>query len=128
MAILAAVALPRVIAASPFQERGYADVVTASLRQARAVALASSCAVQFTIDGNGYRALQRDRDAATGHCVAAGDFVTPVLDGTRPRDAVLAANRVLVFSSSGALAGGAVNINIGPQAIVVHASGVVQGP
>ena len=43
MAILASVALPRVIEAPPFAERGYADVVSASLRQARAKIGRASC-------------------------------------------------------------------------------------
>jgi len=58
IAILAAVALPRMTAATPFAERGYADGIAASLRQSRAVALASGCAVQFTIDAAGYRAFK----------------------------------------------------------------------
>jgi len=79
IAILAAVALPRMTAATPFAERGYADGIAASLRQSRAVALASGCAVQFTIDAAGYRAFQH---AASGtHCAAAGAWSTPVKRG-----------------------------------------------
>ena len=40
--ILAAVALPRVTAANPFQARGYADTLATNLRKARAVA--NACA------------------------------------------------------------------------------------
>ena len=70
IAVLAAVALPRVTAATPFAERGYADGIAASLRLARAVAIASGCDVQFTIDAAGYRALQRA--AAGTHCARRG--------------------------------------------------------
>ncbi len=43
IAILTAVALPRLTAVTPFAERGYADGIAASLRQSRSVALASGC-------------------------------------------------------------------------------------
>jgi prepilin-type N-terminal cleavage/methylation domain-containing protein len=128
LAILAAVTLPRMTAATPlpFQERGYADVIAASLRQARAVALASSCAVEFTLDANGYRALQRA--AVAGRCAAGGAFVTPVLSGTPPAGVIPAAGRTLTFLPDGQLSGGAAAINLGYQAINVDASGMVQGP
>jgi prepilin-type N-terminal cleavage/methylation domain-containing protein len=123
IAILAAVALPRVTAATPFAERGYADVVAASLRQARATAMASTCDVQFTIDAVGYRAVQRA--AAAGHCAAAGAFVTPVLDGLQPDGVTLAANRTLVFAADGSI-GTATTIGIGSRTVTVDAAGVVQ--
>jgi prepilin-type N-terminal cleavage/methylation domain-containing protein len=133
VAILAAVGLPRLTTARPFSERGYADGVAASLRQSRAVALASGCAVEFTIDVVGYRAMQR---AASGtHCAAAGAFTTPVrrgdsgnLDIHQPPDVVLAANRQFVFAPDGSVAGGPFTINLGPQTVTVDASGVVSGP
>jgi prepilin-type N-terminal cleavage/methylation domain-containing protein len=123
IAILAAVALPRVTAATPFAERGYADVVAASLRQARAIAMASTCEVQFTIDAVGYRAAQRA--AAAGHCAAAGAFVTPVLDGLQPGGVTLAASRMLVFAADGST-GTATTIDIGSQTVTVDAAGLVQ--
>lgn len=132
MAILAAVMYPRMSAATPFAERGYADGAAASLRQSRAVALASGCAVQFTIDGAGYRAFQHA--AAGTHCAAAGGWTTPVQRGNgdalnelQPAAVVLAANRTVVFAPDGSAGGNAV-INIGPQTIIVDASGTVQGP
>jgi MSHA pilin protein MshC len=132
IAILAAVALPRLTAATPFAERGYADGIAASLRQSRAVALASGCAVQFTIDGAGYRAFQH---AASGtHCAAAGAWSTPVQRGDgqslielQPAGVTLAANRQFVFAADGSV-GANVTINVGPQAITVDTAGVVQGP
>ena len=79
VAILAAVAVPRMPVAQPFQERGYAESLAASLRQSRAVAIASGCDVQFTIDAVGYRALQRG--ASGTHCATSGVFSTPVRRG-----------------------------------------------
>ena len=133
IAILAAVSLPHLAAATPFAERGYADGVAASLRQARAVALASGCDVQFTIDAAGYRAMQHA--AAGTHCAAAGAWTTPVQRGVgnaltelQPAGVALAANRQLVFASTGNVAPAPVTINIGPQVLTVDAFGVVQGP
>jgi prepilin-type N-terminal cleavage/methylation domain-containing protein len=134
VAILAAVSLPRLTAASPsFAARGFADGVAAALRQARAVAFASGCDVQFTVDANGYRAFQR---AASGtHCATGGAFSTPVQNGAgstlnelRPAGAVLAANRQFIFSGAdGSVAGGPFTINIATQAaITVDASGVIR--
>ena len=127
IAILAAVALESETAANPFQARGYGDVLRANLRQARAVAFASGCDVQFTIDANGYRALQR---AASGlDCAPApGAFITPVVgvDGTMPTDVVLAAPQQFVFSGSTGTIGGNVTVDLGYQTIVVDASGIVR--
>jgi MSHA pilin protein MshC len=134
IAILATVMLTRMTVATPFTERGYADTISASLRQSRAVALASGCDVQFTIDAAGYRAFQR-AVGANNHCAAAGAWVTPVQRGNgqnllelRPADVVLAANRQFVFAANGAVAGGPFVINVGPFAITVDASGAVSGP
>jgi prepilin-type N-terminal cleavage/methylation domain-containing protein len=135
VAVLAAVAMPRFDNTSPFNERGYADAVTASLRLARAVAQSSGCDVQFTIDAAGYRAFQRPANGT--HCAPAGNFITPVRrgDGTNlfalaPSDATVAVNQQFVFTSDGTLAGGgpAITINIGPQVITVDPGGWVQGP
>jgi MSHA pilin protein MshC len=134
MVILAAVTLPRLTSAQPFAERGYADGITASLRQSRAVALASGCDVQFTISAAGYQAFQHGV-GANNHCAAAGAWTTPVRRGDgqnllelAPAGAVLAANRQFVFAADGTVAAGPVTINLGPQTITVGASGVVQGP
>jgi len=133
IAIIAAVTLPNVTAALPFEERGYADGVAASLRQARAVAVASGCSVQFTINAAGYSAMQR---AASGtHCAGAGGFVTPVLRGdgdslqaNRPTGVTLAANRQFVFAPDGRVAGGPYSIGLGQLTVTVAVSGVVSGP
>ena len=133
IAILAAVTLPHIAGTQPFAERGYADGIAASLRQARAVALASGCEVQFTISAAGYHALQR---AVVGtHCAAAGVWTTPVRRGdgqdlleVQPTGVALAANNQFVFASDGTLASAPLTIVVGPQKISVTASGMVQGP
>ena len=133
IAILAVVTLPHVTAAQPFAERGYADGIAASLRQSRAVAQASGCDVQFTINAAGYQAFQHA--AAGTHCAAAGAWSMPVQRGNgnsltevQPAQVVLAANRQFVFAADGTVAAGPVTINVGPQAITVDKSGLVQGP
>ncbi len=124
IAILAAVALPRVTAANPLAERGFADEVAANLRQARAIAIATQCDVQFTIDGTGYQAFQRQ--AAAGHCSAGGAFNVPVLSGIRPNQVAAPPVRQFVFQGNnhGAI-GGAVSITVGGQTINLYASGIV---
>lgn len=126
LAILAMVALPSATMATPYQQIGYADLVTASLRQARAVAIATTCDVQFTIDNNGYRALQRA--AAGNHCAQAGGFTTPVLSGNPPAGVLPAAARTIVFTASGETTTATTTINLGPQVITIDADGVVIGP
>lgn len=133
IAILAAVALPRMTAATPYAERGYADGVAASLRQSRSVALASGCDVQFTIDAAGYRAFQH-ATGANNHCAAAGVWSTPVKRGDgqalfelEPAGVTLVASRQFVIAADGTV-GANVTINVGTRAITIDASGVVQGP
>lgn len=127
LAILAAVALPRVVAASSFQQRGYADVITATLRQARAMAIASDCTVRFTINRAGYTVAQRD--AVGGHCASAGNFNLVVESGLPPAGVFPAANRTLTFvGGTGVLTGASTTITLGPQVVTIDASGVVTGP
>jgi MSHA pilin protein MshC len=127
IAILAAVSLPSVTAANPFAERGYADAVAANLRRARAVALASGCDVQFTINATGHSALQRA--AAGTHCAAFGAWVTPVFSEAEPANVTLAANRQLVFAGAdGSVAAAPVTIDLGARQVSVDAFGLVTGP
>jgi MSHA pilin protein MshC len=136
IAILAAVTLPNMPVVQPYAERGYADGMAASLRQVRAVAIASGCQVQFTINAAGYSALQRGLSATIpNHCATVGPWATPVQRGNgdalsepQPSYVVLAANHVLVFDTDGSVIGGAVDINVGPYLIAVGASGAVYGP
>jgi MSHA pilin protein MshC len=131
MAILAAVGLPRLTAATPFMERGYVDTLAASLRQARAVAIASGCDVQFTVNAAGYSALQR-APGVSNDCAKAGGFVTAVRRGdgdslaaAMPAGVALAVNRQFTFTNDGSVSGGPYNIDIGPNTLVVEASGLV---
>lgn len=135
VAILMAVALPRMPMAEPYMERGYADAVAASLRQARAVAVASGCDVRFTINAAGYTAEQHDNSpSVANHCASGGGWGTPVRRGdggdlaaSMPAGVTLAANRQFVFAAtSGTVAGGPYDIGIGPHAIVVESSGLVR--
>lgn len=136
IAILAVITLPSVTAATPYAARGYADGIAASLRQSRAVAIASGCEVQFTIDATGYRAMQRGPSATIpSHCATAGAWTTPVQRGTGgtlnewpPARVVLASNRAVVFTAAGNIAGPAISINVGPHLITVDSTGLVQGP
>jgi prepilin-type N-terminal cleavage/methylation domain-containing protein len=127
LAILAAVALPRVVAASPFQQRGYANVVTASLRQARAMAIASDCAVRFTINRAGFSVAQRN--AAGGHCASAGGFNLVMFTGEPPSGVTPLANRTITFNAgTGLLTGATTTVTFGAHVITIDASGVVTGP
>ena len=132
VAILAAIAIPQMPVAQPYEERGYAEAIAASVRQARAVAIASGCDVQFTLDAFGYRALQR---AASGtHCATSGGFSTPVrrgngdnVDALLPANVAAPANRQFIITSDGNVAGPAFDIVVGALTVRVD-SGVVTGP
>jgi prepilin-type N-terminal cleavage/methylation domain-containing protein len=127
VAILAAVALPSVIAANPFADRGYADVLAANLRRARAVALATGCDVAFVVDDTGYRAAQR---APLGtHCSTVGAFPTMVFSGPEPSEVILGGMQQVIFSGAdGRLVGAPVVIGIGTRQITVDPAGLVTGP
>ena len=70
--ILAASAVPRFFEASRFEEMGFAESSAAAARFARRLALNSRCDTGFSIDGSGYRVVQR----ASG-CLSGG-FTRPV--------------------------------------------------
>ena len=130
-AILAAAAGPRLLSSQPFAARGYADDVASALRQSRAVAIASGCAVRFNINTSGYTAMQR---AASGtHCASTGGWSTAVrkgdgrpLSGWPPSAANVLAASTIVFGIDGALSGGGATIAIGPHVVAVDAGGWVQ--
>jgi prepilin-type N-terminal cleavage/methylation domain-containing protein len=130
-AILAAIAVPRLTASRPFNDRGYADEVAGALREARAVAMASGCAVRFAIDTNGYSVMQHA--AAGTHCAPAGGWTTAVLRGDGqnlagwPRGGTnVTAARTLVFAIDGSVLGGApVAIAIGAHSVQIDAGGWV---
>jgi MSHA pilin protein MshC len=130
-AILAASFGPRLLSSQPFAARGYADDVAGALRQSRAVAMASGCAVRFTIDSSGYSAAQHG--ASGTHCAASGGWTTPVLRGdgrmlaaAAPAAATVQAASTLVFASDGSLPGGGAALAIGPHVISIDTGGWVQ--
>ncbi len=131
VAILAAAAGPRLVSSRPFAERGYADDVASTLRQARAVAMASGCPVRFNINAAGYTATQRA--PAGTHCASGGAWSTPVLRGDGralsagpPSAANVQAPGTVIFGSDGALSGSGVSIVIGASIVTVDADGWVQ--
>jgi prepilin-type N-terminal cleavage/methylation domain-containing protein len=132
--VMAAVAGPRLVAPTPFRERGFADELAGALRQARSVAMASGCAVRIVIAANGYNATQR---AASGtHCAASGAWSTAVargdgrpLAGWPPPQVILSPAQTLVFAADGSLSGASsATINLGTQTVRVDAGGWVQRP
>jgi prepilin-type N-terminal cleavage/methylation domain-containing protein len=125
LSILAAIALPRVIAANPFLERGYADTIVARLRQARAVAIASGCEVRFRLDANGHSAEQR-RPAGT-HCDNNGPWTTTVFDEAAPADVAITGTNQFTFGTDGSIVTPprSVDLDIGTRRITVEQSGLV---
>jgi MSHA pilin protein MshC len=107
LAILAALAGPRFVGTQSFDQRGYADELTAAMRYAEGVAVATGCNVSFTVNLTGYVADQR-APAAGNTCAAAGAYATAVvradgtaLSGTAPSDATVSAGGTVIFGSSG---------------------------
>lgn len=109
LGLLAALAGPRFFDTQPFNQRGYVDELSAALRYAEGVAVASGCNVQVTVTLAGYSAMQR---AAAGNtCAAAGAYTTQVvradgstLSGTPPSNANVTAGGTFVFNASGGIA------------------------
>jgi MSHA pilin protein MshC len=123
MAILAAVALPRMTAADSFAERGFADEVAANLRRARIVAMTTGCEVQFSVDDTGYIAQQRGT-GANNHCALAGAWATTIFSAVKPSHAAQVANHQTVFATNGT-ASAAIVIDIGGRQVSLEASGLV---
>jgi len=126
LAIIAVVSVPRMTTASPFSAKGYADHVAAALRQARAVAVASQCDVQFSIDADGF-AVQQRAAGASNRCATTGNFTTTVITGVAPTDIPAVADQQLLFGGGnfGAL-GAAATIAVYDQTINLDASGIVR--
>jgi MSHA pilin protein MshC len=138
LGVLSAVAVPRLLDET-YTERGYAEEVAQAVRYARNVAVASGCAVQFTINNAGYSALQDNPSNAVfnNHCGTAGTWLTPVrrtdseLLAGAPRPslgAMPAAPIQFVFNPQGAIGGAGVAIVLGGSTVTVLPSGLVQGP
>jgi MSHA pilin protein MshC len=84
VALLGAVAAPRMAGTDVFAERGYYDELAMALRYAGRVAVASGCPVRMRLDAGGYEL--RQQAALDGHCDPADDgWTTPVrLPGGEP--------------------------------------------
>jgi MSHA pilin protein MshC len=109
--ILAAAAGPRMFDNSAFQAHGYAQEVADAVHEAQAVAVASNCAAEITINAANYSAKQR---AVAGNtCAAAGGWATPIergdgtpLSGTAPNGITAAPTMQIVFNASGQVTNG----------------------
>ncbi len=107
LGILVAVAAPKLMDASAFDARGYADELAGAIRESESVARASNCAVQLSIrPGSGYQARLTPPNACANPrsfnvVVRQGDGAP--LQGTPPADADVAARATLDFRPNGAL-------------------------
>lgn len=136
LAVLGAVAAPRFFDNHAFSERGYFDEVTAALRYAQKVAVASGCRVRVDLGANSYALTQQL--ALSNHCDAS-DLSFPVsvilpdgrpMGGVAPSGVTLAPPFTLVYDALGRTDLGAdLPLSIGPWSIVVEAdSGLVVTP
>jgi MSHA pilin protein MshC len=136
MGILAAVAAPRFFDDRTFMERGYYEELTAALKFAQKLAVASGCPVRMAISTGGYEARQQaafggscnpaDSSWSTGVTLADGQL----LSGTSPLGVSASPSITMIFDALGRtnLAGDQ-NISVGPFALTVRAdSGYVQAP
>ncbi len=137
LGLISAIGAPRFFARNDIDERLFASEVTAALRQARRVAVASGCAVEVRFGAGSLRLAQQ-----TG--CAGGSFDAPVVD---PADGSPAYERTppsytslasdvdpLRFDALGRAldAGGTVrdaNVSVGALVVtVVGATGLVRAP
>lgn len=127
MGILMAAAGPRMWDNSVFNERGYADEVGAAIRYSQTISMASDCAVQFTLDANGYSAMQA---ATQPTCNSVLAWTTPVKyadgrsvagttasDVTMPPPPAPLPAYIVTFDRQGHWAGPTVTIPIGSSGV-----------
>jgi MSHA pilin protein MshC len=131
--ILAAAIGPKFIANQSFAERGYADEVAAALRYAQAVAVASGCGVQVTLNVNSYLASQPNAsppacNGAWNRAIQRVDGGT--LQGTAPNGVTLSPAVQVVFDGNGRIINGTPPaITVGAFALTIEAgSGLVSVP
>src|SRR3546814_8887825 len=107
-------ALPRISDLSAFQARCFEDEVFSALRHARALAVASGCAVQVSIAGNGYTLNQQTGCTGGGFSLAVPDPATqaPIYAGAAPAGITLTGPASFVFNTLGeaTVAGNPVNV------------------
>jgi MSHA pilin protein MshC len=136
LGILSAVAAPRFFDDRTFVERGYFEELSAALRYAQKLAIASGCPVRMTVGAAGYEA--RQQAPSSGRCNPAdATWSTPVrlADGTvlakaTPHGVMAAPTVTLVFDALGVPDLGAdQHIGVGSFALTVRAhSGFVEVP
>ena len=136
LGILAAVAAPRFFNDRTFLQRGYYEELTAALKYAQKLAVASGCSVRMQITAGTYEA--RQQAAASGTCDTA-DATWPtgvrlidgqVLSGSSPVGVSASPAVTMIFDALGRtnLATDQI-ISVGPYALTVRAdSGYVQAP
>jgi MSHA pilin protein MshC len=137
LGILAAYAAPFFLGSSPLAERAYADELASSLRLARSVAVATSCDVQFSLNGGAYQVAQRaPGGVGAPPCLPAGAFTTPLrrtdgntLSGSAPADVNVPVNAIFAFAGgTGSISGGVVPpaLTVGAFTVSVTVDGWVQ--
>jgi MSHA pilin protein MshC len=136
MGILAAIAAPRFFDNKTFLERGYYEELTAALKYAQKLAVASGCPVRVSIAAGGYDARQQ---AAVGGTCDTTDATWPTgvllatgqpLSGTSPAGVSASPAVTFTYDALGRTDLGADQvIGVGPYALTVRAdSGYVQAP
>lgn len=136
LATLGAVAGPRFFDTDSFDARRYADELSAALRYAQKVAVASGCPVRADIGAAGYGLFQQP--AAGGHCdTSSTTFDVPVrtasgepVQGSAPGDVTTTPAGSIVFDALGRTNLGAdLLLSVDGRTITVRAaSGLVTSP
>jgi len=136
LAILGTLAGPRFFDNDAFSERAYADELTAALRYAQKVAIASGCQVRVDVSAATYAV--RQQAALSGHCdVSDASFPLPVLlstgetlDGVAPANVSTAPALTFSFDALGRTDLGAdQTFTVGSRLLTVEAgSGLVLSP
>lgn len=134
--IVAAFTAPRFFDDRTFLQRGYYEELTAALKYAQKLAVASGCPVLVVIDAAGYAARQqteqggRCADADTDSAAAIALANRQVLGGSMPLGVTVSPALTLTFDAFGRTdLRTDQDISIGPFALTVRAaSGLVQAP
>lgn len=136
LGILAAVAAPRFFDDRAFLQRGYYEELASALKYSQKLAVASGCAVRFSLTAGGYDA--RQQAAASGTCdTADATWATAVrladgqtLSGTSPAGVVVSPAVTVTFDALGRTnLGSDQNVSVGPFSLTIRAeSGFVQVP
>lgn len=136
IAIVAAVAAPRMFDRSTFDARGARDELATALRYAQKVAVATGCPVRVTVTVGGWQLGQQSVSA--GHCDGTDTaFATPVLladgqvmNGTAPAGIAIAPAVTFDYAATGQTSLGAdQTIAVGARQLTVEArSGLVTTP